>query len=292
MQKALPQTLIGEQTQQRNLRKLIVNNLYWLPLIVMTLWTVLPLIWSFSASLKGPIEIYENPYIIPAQPTLENYADVFTYTNFWRYFFNSAFLAITSTTLALVISLLAAYAFARYAFWARNLLLLAILVPRILPRASLIVPLYRIMESVGLLDTYTALIVTYTATAIPFSAWILTGFINAVPRELEEAAATDGANLWQRLRHVVVPVSVPGLLTVSVFAMREAWNEFPFVLSLTTSSEIRTLPYQLYLLRDSTGIQDWPLMNAFTIVTILPILLLYVRFEKNIISGLTRGALK
>jgi ABC-type glycerol-3-phosphate transport system permease component len=276
----------------QGIARAVVSRLYWLPLVVLTLWSVLPIVWSVSASLKDPIEIYQTPYLIPAQPTLDNYVRVFNYPNFGRYLFNSGFLAITSTLLALVVSSLGAYAFARYAFRWRNLLLIAILIPRILPRASLIVPLYQLMDSVGLLNTYTALILTYTATAVPFSTWILAGFFAAVPKELEEAAATDGATLWQRIWYVILPISVPGLLTVAVFSLREAWNEFPFVLALTTSADLRTLPYQLFLLRESTGIQDWPLMNAFTIITILPILLLYLRFERHVVSGITRGALK
>lgn len=268
------------------------RNLYWIPLLVFTVWSLLPIIWSISASFKGAIDVYASPRLIPEHPTLDNYVRVFTYPNFSRYLFNSLFLSLTSTVLAVAVSSLAAYSFARYNFRLRNVLLVAILIPRILPRASLIVPLYRMVEQAGLLDTYIALIIAYTATAIPFATWILTGFFAAVPKELEEAAATDGASMWQRIRHIVLPIAVPGLVTVAVFSLREAWNEFPFVLALTTSSEIRTLPYQLFLLRDAIGIQDWPLLNAFTIVTILPILLLYLRFERNIVSGITQGALK
>jgi ABC-type glycerol-3-phosphate transport system permease component len=268
------------------------RNLVWLPLVLVLAWTMVPLLWSLSASLKTPLELYQSPSLLPAQPTLDNYARVFAWRGFWRFLFNSTVLALVSTALALVVSSLAAYGFARYAFRFRNVLLVLILVPRILPRASLIVPLYQLVERFGLLDTYTVLIVTYAATAIPFATWILAGFFAAVPKELEEAAAIDGASIAQRLWRVVLPIAAPGLITAAVFSLREAWNEFPFALAFTTSMEMRTLPYQLFLLRDSVGIHDWPLMNAFTIVTILPILILYLRFERHIVSGLTSGALK
>jgi ABC-type glycerol-3-phosphate transport system permease component len=268
------------------------RNLVWIPLLVVLGWTLIPLLWSLSASLKTPLELYQSSSLLPRDATLDSYRRVFEWPGFWRFLFNSTLLALTSTALALVISSLAAYGFARYAFRFRNLLLVLILVPRILPRASLIVPLYQLVERFGLLDTYAVLIITYTATAVPFATWILAGFFAAVPVELEEAAAIDGASIPQRLWWVVLPIAVPGLITAAVFSLREAWNEFPFALAFTTSMDMRTLPYQLFLLRDSVGIQDWPLMNAFTIVTILPILFLYLRFERYIVSGLTSGALK
>jgi ABC-type glycerol-3-phosphate transport system permease component len=263
----------------------------WFALILLTIWAVLPIIWSFSASLKTPLTLYSTG-LIPESPTLDNYARVLTSDGFPTYLWNSLYLALASTAIALFISVLAAYGFARYAFAWRHVLLLFILVPRILPRASLIIPLYDLVVSLNLLDTYTVLIITYCATAVPMATWILMGFFRAVPRELEEAAAIDGASLWQRIWLVVVPISLPGMLTAAVLSLREAWNEFPFVLAFTTSSELRTLPYQLFLMRDSMGIQDWPLINAFTITTIIPILVLYLIFERQIVAGLTSGAVK
>jgi ABC-type glycerol-3-phosphate transport system permease component len=132
---------------------IVRRNLVWLPLLVLLAWSALPLLWSLSASFKTPLELYRSPSLLPDQPTLSNYARVFAWPGFWRYLFNSTLLALTSTAFALVVSSLAAYGFARYAFRFRNLLLVLILVPRILPRASLIVPLYQLVERFGLLDT-------------------------------------------------------------------------------------------------------------------------------------------
>ena len=228
----------------RRLRKIIDTNLVWIPLALLVVWTLLPLLWSLSASFKQPLEVYESPpQILGENPNLDSYRQVLAWPGFWRYAFNSLFLALSSTVLAVILSSFAAYGFARYRFWLRSFLLILILVPRILPRVSLIVPLYLIMERLGLLDTYTALIISYTATAIPLSTWILVGFFAGVPRELEEAAAIDGATLLQRLWHVVLPIAFPGMLTVAIFSLREAWNEFPFVLAFTCSSHLRRLPY-------------------------------------------------
>jgi len=274
-------------------KKYISKNLIWLPLIILIVWTVFPLLWSFSASLKTPLEIYKTPpTLIPESFDISSYMKVFNYPNFWRYLFNSIFLALSSTLLAIVVSVMAGYGFARYAFKFRHILLLIILIPRILPRASLIVPLYQLIASIGLLDTYTALILTYTATAVPMATWILAGFFNVIPKALEESAAIDGAKPWQVIWYIVIPIAMPGILTVAIFSLREAWNEFPFVLAFTTSSEMRTLPYQLFMLKDTMGIQDWPMLNAFTLVTIIPILILYLRFEKQVVNGIVSGAVK
>jgi ABC-type glycerol-3-phosphate transport system permease component len=109
---------------------------------------------------------------------------------------------------------------------------------------------------------------------------------------LEEAAAIDGAKPWQIIWHVIIPISMPAIITVSIFSLREAWNEFPFVLAFTTSSDMRTLPYQLFMLKDSMGMQDWPMVLAFTLVTIMPLLILYIIFEKKVVNGIVSGAVK
>ncbi|MBU9710571.1 carbohydrate ABC transporter permease [Evansella tamaricis] len=275
------------------LKKALSDKMYVVPLAILTIWTILPLIWAFSASFKTPVEVYNTPpSLIPENFNFDNYLRVFQFPNFWTYLFNSTFLAITSTVLAVVVSILAGYAFARYAFKWRHILLLFILVPRILPRAALIVPLFTGMTAVGLYDTYLALILTYTASSVPLATWILAGFFKVIPKSLEEAAAIDGAKPWQVIWYVVIPISLPAIITVSIFSLREAWNEFPFALSLTSSSDMRTLPYQLFMLRDSVGIQEWPVVLAFAIVTILPLLILYLIFEKRVVNGIVSGAVK
>lgn len=281
------------RTGLERLSRFVGQNLVWLPAIALLFWTLVPLIWSASASFKQPLEVYETPPRLMAEaPSFQSYREVIEWPGFGRFLANSALLAVSSTAIAVVLSTLAAYGFARYAFRFRHALLLLILVPRILPRVGLIVPLYLMLERFGLLNTHAALIITYTASAIPLSTWILVGFIQAVPKELEESASIDGATFFQRLMYIVVPMALPGIVTVSIFALRESWNEFPFVLAFTTSSEMRTLPYQLFLLRDSLGIENWPLINAFAILTMVPILMLYIVFERHITSSLTSGAVK
>ncbi|WP_431801462.1 carbohydrate ABC transporter permease [Halobacillus andaensis] len=274
-------------------KKLISNKIHWIPLWVLVIWSLFPLVWAFSSSFKTPVQVYETPpSLIPKNFNFSNYAKVFEYEGFWSFLFNSIFLSVITTVLTIVVSVISGYGFARYAFKYRNILLMMILIPRIIPRASLIVPLFTGISFLGLLDTYVALIITYTATAIPLGTWILSGFFKVIPKSLEEAATIDGARPWQVLWHVVLPISLPAILTVGIFSLREAWNEFPFVLAFTTSSDMRTLPYQLFMLRESLGMQDWPMVLAFTLVSILPLLILYLIFEKRVVNGITSGAVK
>lgn len=271
----------------------IKQHFIWAPLVFAVAWTGLPLAWALSASFKTKLEIYESPpTLVPNDLSLQAYREVLANDAFWLAGRNSLLLAVISTVLAVGLSSLAAYGFARYAFKWRHLLLLFIIVPRLVPRVSLIVPVYRLMETVGLLDTPLALIIVYTGTALPLSTWIMIGFIKGIPTDLEEAARVDGASTWQAFRKVTIPLALPGIMTISVLAFREAWNEFPFVLALTSSAEARTLPYQLFNHLDATGLQDWSVVQAFTLLTIIPIIVLYLAFERHIVSGLIQGAVK
>lgn len=267
--------------------------LSWIAIGFMLIWLLLPIFWTVMSTFKTSIEIYRVPVrILPESFSFSNYAEVLTDPDFPRYFGNTVFLTVVTTVLTLAISVWSAYAFARMKFPLQHLLLLFVLVPRLIPRISVVVPLYRIIVQVGLLNTYTALILTYTVTSIPFAVWILTNVFQSIPREIEESAFMDGARLWQTMFKIMIPIAIPGVLAVVIFTVRETWNEFPFVLSFTTSSDLRTLPYQLFLFRDTLGIENWPLINSFAIITVLPILIAYFIFAKQVTTGIVQGAVK
>ncbi len=279
-----------------NLRLFLYKNstqiMVWLIVVILFVWVLFPLIWTFLSTFKQPLDVYDTSSFFPKEWNFSNYQEVISDDRFPRFFFNSIFVTTVSTILAIVCSVLGGYAFARYAFKFRHILLLILLVPRIIPRASLTVPLYMGFDQLGLLNSYTALIISYTATAVPMGVWIMSGFFKGVPKALEEAAIVDGAKPWQLMWYVLIPITLPGILTVSIFSIREGWNEFPFVLTLTTSTEMRTLPYQLYMLNDSMGIQNWPLINTFALMTIIPILIVYLIFEKRVVNGIVSGSVK
>ena len=277
----------------RNATHAAKRHLIWVPLTAIIIWSAIPLVWSVASSFKSRADFsLSPPPFFPTQPTTSAYSGILGDSEFWRYSANSLTIALSSTILAILVSSLAAYGFARYAFAWRHVLLLFFLIPKLVPRVSLISPIYQMVQSVGMLDTRSALIVVYTGMSIPLATWIMIGFIGSIPRGLDEAAKIDGASVLQVFFRIIVPLSVPGLLTIAVMSFQSAWNEFPFVLALTSSPEIRTLPYELFLMNDSAGIADYAAVQAFALLTIIPILIIYIRLEKYVVGGMTSGAMK
>ncbi len=271
----------------------IANLIAWTFLTLMMIWLFLPMIWSVTTTFKTAIETYRVPVkILPENLSFHNYIKILTDSSFPRYLFNTVYLTVVTTLLTVIISIWPAYAFSRMKFKFQHILLLFIMIPRLIPRISVTIPLYKIIVSAGLLNTYTALIITYTMTSLPFAVWILSGVFQSIPKEIEESAFVDGAQLIQTMFRIMIPIASSGVVTVIIFTVREAWNEFPFVLSFTNSATMRTLPYQLYMFRDTLGIEDWPLINTFAIITIIPILVVYFIFSKKVTSGIIQGALK
>ena len=276
----------------RALGQLGPKLLIWIPLTFLVIWTATPILWAVLSSFKGPLEIYESKNLLPERWRLDAYRTVLGMPNFGTWLMNSIIVTVVATVVPLVLSVLAAYGFARYAFRFRHVLLLMYLVPRIIPRVSLIVPLNDLMTELGLINTYSVLFITYIASAVPLATWILVGFFGSIPKEVVESATLDGANMWNRLRHVMLPMAWPGVVTAAVLCVREAWNEFSFVLALVNETGMRTLPYQLYRLKDSMGIQDYAVYNAFTILTVLPLLLVYLLLERKVVDSIVSGAVK
>lgn len=265
---------------------------FWIILVVLIAWTVLPVLMTLSISIKTPSAVFGDPGLTPANPTLGAYESIIAKPEFRLAFVNSVVVAFGTAALTLLISVPAAYSFARFRFRGRHLLLLFTLLPRLAPSLGLMVPLYRLAVAVGALDKRLTLIVVFTGTLLPLAVWLLTGFFQQIPRELEEAANVDGATMFSRIRFIVLPLSVPALITIGVLAFREAWNEFNLVLALTRTPGNRTLPYELFLLQDSVGFADNPGMAAFATLTLVPFIFVYLRIERYVVGGITSGAAK
>ena len=260
-----------------------------LPLVLLAIWTFIPFIVTLSVSFKTRVETFADLGLIPNDPTLTAYSEVINDPNFINAFINSLIVGVGTTIVTIIISLPAAYAFARFNFRGRHLLLLFTLLPRLVPSIGVLVPIYRLAVSTGMLDKRITLIFVYAGTLAPLAVWLMVGFFQGIPGEIEEAAAVDGATLAQRIRYIVMPLVAPALITVGVLAFREAWNEFTLVLVLTTSPETRTLPFALFKMGQSEGISNFPAEAAFAILTVLPFILVYSRVEKFVVAGLTSG---
>jgi ABC-type glycerol-3-phosphate transport system permease component len=264
----------------------------WLPLMLLVLWTLAPFLISASVSFKQPAHVFSDPGLIPDQPTLNAYARALDRPGFQRALFNSVVIAFGSLVLTLIVGVPAAYAFARFRFRGRHFLLLFSLLPMLVPKVGLMFPLFLLAVKVGGFDSRVFMILVFTGMLLPLAVWLLLGFFQAIPRELEEAAAVDGATQLATIRTVILPLSIPALLTVAVLAFREAWNEFELVLALTQTGNSRTLPYELYLMQDATGLADYPIQNAFALLTIVPLIFVYLRIERYVAEGLLSGAVK
>jgi len=260
------------------------------PLLALVIWTLAPFLVTVSVSLKERAEVFAEPGLIPSSPSFEAYGEVLSSNSFTSSLMNSLIVGIGTTVLTIVIGVPAAYAFARFNFRGRHLLLLFTLLPRLVPSLGLMVPIYRLAIALGALDNRLTLIVVYTGMLLPLAVWLMVGFFQQIPREIEEAANVDGANLWGRLRYIVAPLAAPAMITIGVLAFREAWNEFTLVLVLTSSPGNRTLPFELYLMQGIEGIANFPGEAAFTLLTVLPFVLVYTRVEKYVVAGLISGS--
>jgi multiple sugar transport system permease protein len=279
---------IGWSPFKRTVRQILL----WIPLILLILWTLVPFFITVMISLKTRGEVFGSTSVLPNDPSLDAYREVIERPGFRGAFLNSVLVGFGTTLLTLALATPAAYAFARFNFRGRHLLLLFTLIPRLVPSLGLMIPLYQLAVTLGALDKRLTLIVVYTGMMLPLAVWLLVGFIQQIPPSLEEAASVDGAGMWARIRYIVMPLSLPALITIGVLSFREAWNEFTLVLVLTTSPGKRTLPYELYLMQGIQGIQNYPAEAAFTVLTILPFILVYSRIEKYIVAGITTGSVK
>ena len=279
-----------QRTAGSRAKRVLRQVLLALPLVILVAWTLAPFLVTISVSFKERAAVFADPGLIPTAPNLDAYREVLSSESFTSSLINSVIIGVGTTLLTIVIGVPAAYAFARFNFRGRHLLLLFTLLPRLVPSIGIMVPIYRLAVALGALDSRLTLIVVYTGMLLPLAVWLMVGFFQQIPREIEEAANVDGASLWGRLRFIVAPLAAPAMITIGVLAFREAWNEFTLVLVLTSTPGKRTLPYELYLMQGIEGIANFPGEAAFTILTVLPFILVYTRVEKYVVAGLISGS--
>jgi multiple sugar transport system permease protein len=251
-----------------------------------------PFLWMGLSSIKQLNELYTiPPRWWPDHPTLANYYKVLFESRIPRYFLNSIIISVGSTGLALVLAVFAANGFARYRFKGRSFWQACILVGQLLPTAAIIVPLFITLRVLGLVNSYWGLILVYMIITLPLSVWMLTSYFKAIPLELEEAAIIDGSSRVGVLFRITLPLSLPGIVAVLVYAFITTWNEFIFALCFATDSSVKTLP--IGLAEFSTEFNtDWGAVMAASMVMTVPIALLFLVFQKLFVGGLTAGATK
>ncbi len=265
--------------------------LLYLPLIVLFSFLIFPFYWTFVTSIKPESELFSSLITYwPINPTLESYTKLFTDFNFFKPMSNSFVVAAITTIVSLTVSTLAAYAFSRFDFKGRKPLMIMFLTNNMFPTVLLLIPLYAIMRSLGLLYTPISLVLAYTTFTIPFSIWLLNGYLHDLPMSLEEAAMVDGANRAQAFLRIILPVLVPCLIATGVYIFMTSWNEYTFAVMFTNENN-RTIPVALKNLIGQLGVQ-WGLLTAGGIITIIPVCVMFFFAQKRLVEGLTAGAVK
>jgi N,N'-diacetylchitobiose transport system permease protein len=277
----------------RRYRKVLLNAAG----VLVALVTLFPIFWMVSTAFKPATEIYSlTPRPLPAHPTLSNFRQVLDGSvigmPYWVFLRNSLFVTLVAVAASSLIALLAAVAVARFRFRFRSTYLIMLLVEQMLPQQALVIALFLDFRRVGLLDSLIGLIVVYTAFALPVTIWMLRNFVAVVPRELEEAAAIDGAGPVRSFLRVLLPLVAPGLVATSVFAFIFAYNEFVFALTfLGTDQGKYTLPiYVTYFF--GRGSADWGAIMASSVLFTVPVMIFFLLAQRRLRSGLIAGAVK
>lgn len=269
-----------------------VLSLY-LPLVAYLIFVLFPFYWILVSSLKPEADIITFPVnYLPTRITLENYSRLFARFYFAKYLVNSVIVSLSTMCLSLVISTGAGYAFARFRFRGRTPLRLSFLAIYLFPPILLLLPLFIVMRSLGLLDTYWSLIIAYATWSIPFGTWMLIGFFMSLPSELEDAAMVDGCTRLGAFVRVLLPLAAPGLTAAGIFIFILSWNEFLMASMFTSSTGARTLPVAIQLFARSEVVRYWGAIHASAVVAVLPAAILFTFIEKYLVQGMTAGALK
>lgn len=263
----------------------------YIPVLLFLVFLIFPFYWMFVTSVKTEAEIYANPLIYwPREFTRATYEKLFGYFDFLRYMKNSLIVAAFSMIISLVISLMAAYAFCRYEFKGRRILMCVFLSNNMFPTVLLMIPLYSIMRRLGLLYTHSSLVLSYTTFTIPFTVWLLQGFIRDFPFSLEEAAMVDGCNRLKAFFYVFLPIIKQCLIAAGVYIFMQAWNEYTLS-SMFTNPATRTIPVALNSLIGQLGV-EWDMLCAGGFVAVLPVCIMFFFAQKRLVEGLTAGAVK
>ena len=265
--------------------------LLWIPLILFLLFLLFPFYWTFVTSVKLPEELHSLKVIYwPQHPTFQAYSHLFGQYNFLHPMKNSLIVAAITTVVSLTVSTLAAYAFSRFRFPGRKPLMVLFLTNNMFPTVLLLIPLFTIMRKLGLLYKPASLVLSYTTFTIPFSVWLLNGYLNDLPLSMEEAAMIDGADRAKAFTRIVLPVLLPCLLATGVYIFMQSWNEYTFAV-LFTNENSRTIPVSLKMLVGQLGVQ-WDLITAGGIITVIPVCIMFFFAQKRLVAGLTAGAVK
>jgi multiple sugar transport system permease protein len=267
---------------------------FWVPLLAFIILTLFPFYWMLIASLKPNNELY-NLRVFPFwvfNPVMTHYQYLFTNTLYATWLMNTLIVSIASTAISLLFGILAGYALARLRFWGAGVLGVAIFVSYLVPQTLLFIPMFDVIKTLGIGDTYWALILTYPTFLIPFCTALLMGYFKSIPRELEESALIDGSSRLRALVEIVLPLAMPGILSAGIFAFTLSWNEFIYALVFITTTPMKTLPVGVVNELIRGDVFFWGSLMAGALLGSVPVALIYSFFVEYYVAGLTAGAVK
>ncbi|MGH7160119.1 MAG: carbohydrate ABC transporter permease [Acetobacteraceae bacterium] len=262
-------------------------------MLLLSAFALLPIVWMAFTSLKTKTDLFGAPgRLLPRVWTLTAYHDVLVNSAFPTYFANSVIVNVLASLITVVLATLAGYSFARFRIPGKSAIMLGILAMQMFPSTVLLIALYVVFRRLGLLDTYTALVLSYITHGLPFSIWMMRGFVAAVPVDVEEAAMIDGCRRSGALIRVVVPMMLPGMIAVALFAFLSGWNDLVWALTLATSPAMRLIPPGFVLTYVGQFETYWNQLMAGSVMVSLPTILVFVFLQRYLVKGLTAGAVK
>ncbi len=259
---------------------------------VLAIVVLFPFYWMIVTSFKSEDQMRSVVSMFWPKPfAIENYQQLLAKTEFVAWYGNSVFVAVSSTLLATAVGTIGAYALARLKFFGRGFMASATLITYLVPPSILFIPLYKQMQGLGMANSLSGLIAAYPSFTVPFVTWLLMGYFESIPEELEEAAMIDGATRFGAFYRIVLPLSAPGVLAAGLYAFTQAWNEFLYALVFITDGRLRTLPVGLasFITGDVYG---WGYLMSGAVLTTLPVIAAYIYLQKYMVEGLTAGSVK
>lgn len=264
----------------------------YVALIVGALVMVTPFIYMVSTSFKSQAYVLTfPPQFIPDPATVDNYVQALTTRNFGLYFLNSIIVSVIATAASVLVSSMMAYAFARFRFPGRELIFRILLLGLIVPAMMLIIPQFILAKHLAVLDSLLGLIIFYTAGTLALNTFLLRGFFESIPWELDQAMQVDGASAWTRYWRLAVPLAKPALATATIFTFLACWDEFAWALTIINTPENLTLPVAIQLFQGQNATQ-WGLVFAASLIAVVPVIIVFLVFQRYFVQGLTAGAVK
>lgn len=261
-------------------------------LFIFYAFLLLPIVWLVLSSFRNTDSIQSGrllPYA--SEITVTNYVEAFRIANLTTFLVNSFIIAITVMLLVVFIASLGAYALSRFNLRGKNVFMMLALMPQFFPYVLILIPFYVLMTNIGLVDSHLGLILTHTSITLPFALWMLTGYFQAIPRDLDQAALIDGCSRLGVLFRIIYPIAIPGMVVAGFFAFVVSWGDYLFVSILSQSPETQTLPIGLQTFMSSLQVR-WGLITAGTVIAIVPTILFFAIVQRRLVAGLTAGAVK